>query len=135
MKKNNSDVIDANNVIVFPKNNPKVLDSRNTSIEEVQNSINIARHYHIQETISNIAPLIFNQLEVSGFNFPEETDEEDIKEGAFIVESLRSLMCSYYGIYHPFQRVADNIFVPDEEEEGALRIVDLLEINLKNDTK
>jgi hypothetical protein len=28
----------------------------------------MARHYHIQETIANIAPLIFNQLEVSGFN-------------------------------------------------------------------
>jgi len=136
MKTDNTVVDSSNNVIVFPKHNPKVVDSRNTSIEEVQNNINMARHYHIQETISNLAPLIFNQLEVSGFNFPEETDDEDIKEGAFVIESIRSMLCRYYGIYHPFQRISDNVFIPDDEDEdGSMRIVDSLELNLKNDRK
>jgi hypothetical protein len=130
-----TDVLNSNNVIVFPKNNPKVSDPKDPSFEDVQNNINMAKHYHIQETIANIAPLIFNQLEVSGFNFPDDTDEDDIKEGAFIVESLRSMMCRYYGMYHPFQRVAENIFVPDEEDDTSLRIVDELVINLKNDKK
>jgi hypothetical protein len=130
-----TDVFNSNNVIVFPKNNPKVSDPKDPSFEDVQNNINMAKHYHIQETIANIAPLIFNQLEVSGFNFPDDEDEDDIKEGAFIVESLRSMMCRYYGMYHPFQRIADNIFVPDEEDDTTLRIVDELVINLKNDKK
>jgi hypothetical protein len=130
-----TDVINANNVIVFPKQNLKVSDPKDPSFEDVQNNINMAKHYHIQETIANIAPLIFNQLEVSGFNFPDDTDENDIKEGAFIVESLRSMMCRYYGMYHPFQRIAENIFIPDEEDDTTLRIVDELVINLKNDKK
>ena len=134
-KDNSIDVIVANNVITFPKRNPNIVDSRVTSIEDVQNNINMARHYHIQETIANIAPLIFNQLEVSGFNFPDDTDDEDIREGAFIIESLRSMLCRYYGIYHPFQRISDSVFTPDEEEEGTLRIVDYLDLNLKNEKK
>jgi hypothetical protein len=120
---------------VFPKHNPKVSDPKNKTFEEIQNNIIMARHYHIQETIGNIAPLIFNQLEVSGFSFPEETDDEDIKEGAFLIESLRSMLCRYYDIYHPFQRIANKVFIPDEEEEGSLRIVDSLKLNLKNDKK
>jgi hypothetical protein len=128
-------VASSNNVIVFPKHNPNVTGSMLKSIEEVQNNINMARHYHIQETIANIAPLIFNQLEVSGFNFPEETDDDDIREGAFLVESLRSMLCRYYGIYHPFQKITKSVFIPDDEEEDTLRIVDSINISLKNDKK
>jgi hypothetical protein len=40
-------------------------------------------------------------------------------------------MCKYYGIYHTFQQIAQNVFIPDKEEEGALRIVDSLNIELE----
>jgi hypothetical protein len=123
----------ANNVVSFPKQNNR---SKDKSIEEVQNNINMVRHYHIQETIASIAPIIFNQLEVAGFVLSEDDeDEENLKDGAFLVESLRSIMCKYYGIYHPFQQIAESVFIPDDEEDGALRIVETLNLALIKESK
>lgn len=117
-----------NNVIKFPKNNAHVLDPLKESAE-ISKKISIMRHYHIQETIGDIAPILFNHLEISGFEISED-DPESLKEGAFIIEALRSIMCKYYGIYHPFQQIAQSVFIPDKEE-GALRIVDSLNIDLE----
>ena len=120
----------SNNIIAFPKRNfnPEI---KSKTIEEVQESINTARHYHIQGAIEDIAPLIFNQLEVSGFSLSSMEDGESMKDAAFLVEALRSLMCKYYGIFHPFQQISENVFIPDSKEIGALRIVDDLNLNLK----
>jgi hypothetical protein len=118
----------SNNVINFPKpyNGPK---NEINETEIIQN-VEMMKHYHIQETISNIAPMIFNQLDIAGFDF---TDEEsvDIKDGAFIIEALRSMMCKHYGLYHPFQQISENVFFPDKEEIGALKIVDSINLELK----
>jgi hypothetical protein len=123
----------ANNVVSFPKQNNR---SKDKSIEEVQNNINMVRHYHIQETIASIAPIIFNQLEVAGFVLSEDDEDEDnLKDGAFLVESLRSIMCKYYGIYHPFQQIAESVFIPDDDEDGALRIVETLNLALIKESK
>jgi len=123
----------ANNVVSFPKQNNR---SKDKSIEEVQNNINMVRHYHIQETIASIAPIIFNQLEVAGFVLSEDDEDEDnLKDGAFLVESLRSIMCKYYDIYHPFQQIAESVFIPDDDEDGALRIVETLNLALIKESK
>jgi len=120
-----------NNVVMFPRKNIK--DPKNVTLEDVQNNLNMAKHYHIQETIANIAPIIFNQLEVSGFTVSDDEDE-NIKEGAFLIEALRSIMCKHYNMFHPFQQISENVFIPDLEEDGALRIVDNLNLNLKNES-
>lgn len=119
----------ANNVVVFPKTfvHPK----EQKQLEEIQHNLDMMKHYHIQETLTNLAPLIFNQLDIAGFGLTDDLDE-DIKDGAFIVESLRSIMCKHYGVFHPFQIIADNIFEENEKDpEGAYRIVDKIELNLK----
>jgi len=123
----------SNNVIQFPKQNSRIVGEV-VAIEEITRNVEMMKLYHIQETIANLAPMIFNQLEISGFSI---TDDEitDIKDGAFIVEALRSYMSKYYDIYHPFQQIAENVFSPDNEEIGALRIADSLNIELKNSSK
>jgi hypothetical protein len=115
----------SNNIINFPKQ----YMGPNKSIEDVDRNLEMMKHYHIQETISNIAPIIFNQLDIAGFDFSDE-ENADIKDGAFIIESLRSLMCKHYGIHHPFQQISENVFYPDNEEENALKIVDSLNLKL-----
>lgn len=122
--------MDSNNVILFPKKNVKS-SGLNYSVEEIEHNVEMMKHYHIQETIANIAPMIFNHLDISGFTLSEEDDLDDLKDGAFVIESLRSLMCKYYGINHPFQKLAENVFIPDQNEDGVLKIVDKLDINLK----
>jgi hypothetical protein len=124
--------MDSNNVIQFPKKNNNQQSSEEV-IEEITRNVMMMKHYHIQETIANLAPIIFNNLEVAGFSISddEEDDYEVIKDGAFIIEAIRSMLCKHYDIYHPFQQIADNIFEPDDEEEGALRIVEKIDLKLK----
>lgn len=115
-----------NNVIEFPKKNPRI-----KTLESINDNIDIMKQYHIQKTISILVPMIINQLELAGF-VSDIDSEEDIKNGAFIVESLRSFMCKYYDIYHPFQQISNNVFHPDDKEIGAFKIVDKLNLELKN---
>jgi len=79
--------------------------------------------------------MIFNQLDIAGFGFPDEQDSspEILKDGAFIIESLRAVMCKHYGIYHPFQKLSEEVFYPDDEDPEALKIVDSLNIVLKEE--
>ena len=119
----------SNNVILFPKENKNI--QKMISIDEINHNVEQMNLYHIQETISNMIPLIFTQLEIAGFYPSEEDIESDIKDGAFFVESLRSMLCKQYGIYHPFQKISEEIFEDDTSEEGALRIADEIAIDLR----
>jgi hypothetical protein len=119
-----------NNVIQFPKKNNNH-NREEAVIEEITRNVEMMKHYHIQETISNLAPIIFNNLEVAGFNISDEESAEVLRDGAFIVEAIRSILCKHYNIYHPFQQIADNIFEKDDQEEGVLRIVEDLNLKLK----
>ena len=134
MIENDSVMPVSNNVISFPKKNFNS-EIKNTTLEEAQENINSARYYHIQGAIEDIAPLLFNQLEVSGFAVSSMDEEDSLKDGAFLIESLRSIMCKYYGLYHPFQRISENVFIPDEKEKGSLKIVDELNLTLTETPK
>lgn len=116
------------NVVQFPKeyNGPEV-----SSAEEVEKNTKLMKHYHIQETISVLAPMIFNQLEIAGFVLEDE-NEEDIKHGALIVEALRSIMCRCYDLEHPFQKISEQVFIPEEGGEfGQFKMAEKLDIELK----
>lgn len=117
-----------NNVVSFPKqySGPKEIITK----EDINKNLDMMKQFHIQETIVNIAPMIFNQLDISGFVFDDETSD-NIKDGAFIIEALRSIMCKHYGIYHPFQTLSEKVFYPDEQEPDSLKIVEELNIKLK----
>jgi len=117
----------SNNVVSFPKGKSV---SRDISLEDIQHNMDMMRHYHIQETIQNLVPLIFNQLDIAGFGLIEDDVDHDVKDGALIVESLRSLMLKHYEMHHPFQQVANAIFIPHPKEDGAYKIVDKLELEL-----
>ena len=128
--------MDSNNVILFPKTNMSDSQAVRYSFEEIDRNVEMMKHYHIQETIANLAPLIFNNLEVAGFNLIEETEDDDgdvidLKDGALVIEALRSLMCKHYDIFHPFQIITENVFLPDDEEIGALKIADSISVSLK----
>lgn len=118
----------SNNVVTFPKG--KTL-TKDITLEDIQHNMDMMRHYHIQETIQNLVPMIFNQLDIAGFGLIEEDVDHDIKDGALIVEALRSLMLKHYDMHHPFQQVAEAIFIPHPKEEGSYKIVNKLDLELK----
>lgn len=118
-----------NNVITFPKEYKGP-----ANLEKITENLDMMKQFHIQETIANIAPIIFTQLDIAGFSFnDDETAEsaESLKEGAFIVESIRSLLCRHYGIYHPFQDLSDKVFNVEDIETPSLKIVDELQVKFK----
>lgn len=92
--------------------------------EEVKARVQLMRTLHVQEVIETLMPIVFSQLSIGGFDL---SNEEDIKDAAFITEAIRSVMCKQKGIDHPFQQVADQIFV--NESDGILSVVD--NINIK----
>lgn len=118
-----------NNVIAFPKEYKGPAD-----LEQITENLEMMKHYHIQETISNIAPMIFTQLDIAGFSFDDESraeSEEALKEGAFIIEAIRAVLCRHYGMYHPFQDLSDKVFVIDDLTIPSLKVVDSLDIKFR----
>lgn len=118
------------NVIEFPKN--KIVSQRvDISEETVKQNLDDIKHTHIQETISVIAPMLFQQLAIAGFDLMDDEDVGSIKDGAFIVEALRSILFKYYDLDHPFQKISENVF--EIKENGLLTIKDTLDLVLKID--
>lgn len=117
----------SNNIVSFPKRNA----NPDITLEDIQHNMDMMRHYHIQETITNLVPIIFNQLDIAGFGLVEEDEDLDIKDGALIVEALRSMMLKHYDMHHPFQQIANAVFEPHPTEENAFKIVKSLNLKLK----
>lgn len=116
--------MDSNNVIAFPKSKST---KQPPSLEEISNNMSMIKHVHIGETLGLVAPMLFEQLALAGFDFQDEG--EDLKFGAFVVEAIRAMLMRSYDMPHPFQEIAESVFVPDET--GGLRIVDKLDIEFK----
>lgn len=118
------------NIIQFPRSaNGKFVPTDESQIED---RMVYLKHMHINETLANVIPSLFSQLETAAFDFGiDEDTEEDayIKNGALVVETIRALLCKYHGLKHPFIELSDVVFTPDDVEHGSLKIVE--EINHK----
>lgn len=106
-------------IIQFPGTNKRI----SLSQEEIVDSIDNMKHYHVHETVQNMMPIIINSMNAAGFDF--DIDEEtlqphNIKDGALLVESLRSILLKHYGLDHPLQILSENLF--EIEEEGLLSL-------------
>jgi len=116
----------SNNVILFPKIRKTVAPVTKEDIEEV---LEQNKQYHIQQTIDFLTPILFSHLNIAGF-IPNES-EFAIKEGAFIVESIRSHMFTHYGLKHPFQKIVDKVFIKEEgDDEGVFTIAKSIKAKL-----
>ena len=125
------------NVIQFPQRSKSPVPK---DVTEIKLNMNMIKHNHINETLTTIIPLLFTNIELAGFDLGmEEGDDEqedvNIKDGALIVESIRSLLCKLHEMRHPFQELSESIFV--EDPDGGMKLVDKLKIvlNKKGDSE
>jgi hypothetical protein len=120
------------NVIKFPKKSIKHPISESLENAETQMVTGLAslRAYHINEALQAIIPSLFNKIELAGFELEPEDKENNftLKDGSFIVEAIRSLLCKIQGIDHPFQNLAEKVFNINENNEVLL--ADKVEIEL-----
>lgn len=126
----------ANNIILFPKINNNIQSKGiDEAIEEIQDNMEQVKYYHIEESIGNILPLLLNQIDIAGFDVDSE-DDNHRKAVAFLIESVRSLLCYSHDVYHPFQKISSEVFSIDKEDENQFEIVYDLNINLReNDSE
>jgi len=117
----------SDNVIMFPsKGNPPP----QINPEQITIDMKMVKFNHINETLETIIPMLFNNIMIAGFDiFPEEDEDDDNnKDNALIVESIRSILCKYHGLNHPLQEVAEEFFVP--KGDGVLSVTKHLELDL-----
>ena len=110
-----------NNVIQFPSRGSKPVQAV-LSEKEISTSVSLMKYNHINETLNTLVPMIFNNIELAGFNLiPDENEEdENIKDSALMVEALRSLLCKHYEMKHPFQKLADEVFLAADDGSFTL---------------
>ena len=118
----------SDNVIMFPNrgNPPPILSKEKVAIDIIMVKMN-----HINEALETIIPMLFNNITIAGFDIIPDNDEdedENIKDNALIVESIRSILCKYYEMKHPLQEVADEFFI--NKSEGVLSITEHLDLDL-----
>lgn len=114
------------NVIAFPsRGNPPPSKERNKF------DIEMVKIHHVNEALSTIIPMLFNNITIAGFDIvPDEDDDDDhLKDTALVVESIRSILYKHYDIKHPLQEVAEEFFV--HQENGILSVANRLELNLE----
>ena len=100
-------------IISFPVKTPRTPPS---GVVDTQVAVDLMRSQHIHETLLAISPMLFERLHAAGFDFADFKSEDELKYGSFLIEAMHSLLSKYYGLYHPFQTVAEQIFVRDGEE-------------------
>lgn len=120
----------ANNVIKFPTKN--IIQSHvipPQTLEEVTESVDMIKYAHIQDTLEVVVPMLFDNLTITGFS-PSDEDNEMLKDGALIVESIRSLLLKLYGIEHPLQIIADNLFVATTGSDAYVTVSENVKIEI-----
>jgi hypothetical protein len=119
----------SDNVIMFPlKGNPP----QHVTAEQITLDMKMVKFNHINEALETIIPILFNNITIAGFDIlpEEEENDENIKDNALIVESIRSILCKYYGLNHPLQEVAEEFFV--SKGDGVLTITKHLDLDLSH---
>jgi hypothetical protein len=95
-------------------------------IEDNEENIKALHIMHVDETVGEILPILFRYLTSGGFDL---SNTNNVKEGAFIVEALRSALLHTYNINHPFQKLTEEIF--ETMDDDILKIVTTLNIELE----
>jgi len=116
-----------NNVLSFPRKNIRV-----QTLEQVDEVMTNAQMRHVEQAVEFVAPILFEYLCQAGFDFSNSTDElekADIKQAAFILEAIRSVLSMKYGIEHPFQELANVAFT--DLEDGGFKLADSVNITFK----
>lgn len=114
------------NIIQFP--NTKIANSLNVGSNGTSMPMSLIHHAAIDDMLETILPIISNRLHAAGFVFGKEGT---LKEGALFVEAFRSMLDAQYHIAHPFQKLADEVFVIDTD--GSIRLNNSVNIKFYNE--
>jgi len=87
---------------------------------DVEESVTTMKLVHVDQTLEALMEMIMDRLFSAGFDFSEMNTEEDRKMAQLILEAIRAMMLGYYGVSHPFQKMAAAIIVHDDDGDFDL---------------
>lgn len=102
-------------VIMFPgttRNRPP------QSLEEICKSVALAKTTRIEGIAEIVIINMFEDLFGHGYDFSEREDAN--KDMAMLIEALKSILNRHDGMSHPFQEIAEQIFLADENGDLML---------------
>jgi hypothetical protein len=121
------------NIIQFPKKSKKQFVKEEINEELMKSNILDIKLTHINEALVVILPQLFSNIDMVGASATDiDLDEiDDAKEINLIAESIRAILYKYYNISHPFQKLAENLFEIDENDN--IRISRKIEIDFSDE--
>ncbi len=120
------------NVIPFPKSHQNK-HQENITPENIKENVDELKLIHINETVSAIIPNLLQQIAIAGFEVRDINQEGLLKDGAFLIAAVTSLLYRYYDMFHPLQKISDTIFIVDPNEH-SLKMIKDFSINLDVDS-
>lgn len=106
--KKSSNVALQNNVVLFPF---KENQTPEITIEQIRINKELIRSIHVDETLDEIVPMVFDYIQYMGFNLSRKKGMT--KDITLIVESIKSFLYKYHDMDHPLQKVAEDVFLDD----------------------
>jgi hypothetical protein len=120
------------NIILFPPSrvvNPtrSALRSEDVpkSIEHINNATSLLKIKRIDQIMEEMLPVIAQGFLTKGVVLNKQNE---MKPCAFMIETIRSVVCMHFGIRHPFHELAENIF----HQDNATGIITVKEIAVKD---
>ncbi len=126
--------MDTNNIIMFPIE--KITDPSHTAladkivpqtVDEIKDVTYFLRTKKVEEIMEVILPLVSQGFTAYGINF---NGTKDIKHCAFMCESIRSLIHRHFGIDHPIQNLAENVFNISSDGKVSIKSLNVKNIKL-----
>jgi len=113
----NNAIGSSNNIIEFPLEiSRNIRNIPQLNKEQVDEHVLYLKNYVVDEVLTVIVQSVYNQLAISG----HEINEYTMKDGALIVEAIRSIIQKNHGISHEFQNLAEEMFTKDENNSLTL---------------
>lgn len=118
------------NVIQFPITRIENEQSGPSSMEEIKVQAQNMRHVWVNEMTEVMISTLVQQMEAGGFHIMDDLHDKDF---GFLIETVRSSLCKTIDLYHPFQKVAENIMDHHPDMEGVLVIADSIAIKFDDE--
>ncbi len=122
----------SNNIILFPPSrvvNPTRSAIRSEdvpkSIESIKNATSLIKIKRIDQIMEELLPVVSQGFMTKGVVLNKQSE---MKYCAFMIETIRSVICMHFGIRHPFHELAENIFHQDNDTG----LITVKEIDIKN---
>lgn len=102
------------NVVLFPG---MKRESPPQTVEEIVDQVTQTRKEHVEGVVNDLIPEL---IQLFGSYGLDVNSDENIRDVAMVMESIKSLLARQYRLPHPFHEMVDNIFEFSYNEDSSV---------------